>query len=313
MTSHESFDDLEAELLALGDAVDVPAPPPSDVAAAVRARLEADGSTSTDDASTETDHGASGGAEGGDAEQVGPPEELAPRGGPSAPEDGAGAASPVPGEPGSRGRRGVFRRPPGREDGARRPGRRRRLVITAVVVAVVVAITAGTPQGRAAVAHILRLAGIELRISDTPPVAVTPTPLPGERTVTPDQLAGLVKFPVNRPSVLGEPDEVRISDKGRVVSMFWGGVRLDQFDGGFSPVFLKEMGEPWPDNVPLRYGEAWWITGTHRLSYLKRGDNTPLPLRLAEETLLWERSGIGFRLEGVKDKNRAAEIANSLR
>ncbi|MFI9559860.1 hypothetical protein [Nonomuraea endophytica] len=306
MTSHEPFDDLEAELLALGDAVDVPAPPPSDVAAAVRARLEADGSASTDDASTETDDdassetddgasddGASGGAAGGGgAEQVGAP----------------GSGERVSRRPG-----GLLRRPRGREDVSRRPARRRRWVITAVVVAVVVAITAGTPQGRAAVAHILRLAGIELRISDTPPVAVTPTPLPGERTVTPDQLAGLVKFPVNRPGVLGEPDEVRISDKGRVVSMFWDGVRLDQFDGGFSPVFLKEMGEPWPDNVPLRYGEAWWITGTHRLSYLKRGDNTPLPLRLAEETLLWERGGIGFRLEGVKDRNRAAEIANSLR
>ncbi|MFI6395660.1 hypothetical protein [Nonomuraea sp. NPDC050540] len=296
MTSHEPFGDLEAELLALGDAVDVPAPPPADVAAAVRARLE-----------------AGDGANLADGENTDAPEENAPGGDVIAPEDDAGAASPAPGEHGTRRSGGLFRRPRGREDVSRRPGRRRRWVITVVVVAVVVAITAGTPQGRAAVAHILRLAGIELRITDAPPVAVSPTPLPGERTVTPDQLSDLVKFPVNRPSVLGEPDEVRISDKGRVVSMFWDGVRLDQFDGGFSPVFLKEMGEPWPDNVPLRYGEAWWITGTHRLSYLKRGDNTPLPLRLAEETLLWERGGVGFRLEGVKDKDRAAEIANSLR
>ncbi|MFI6293426.1 hypothetical protein ACIBEJ_17680 [Nonomuraea sp. NPDC050790] len=260
MTSHEPFDDLEAELTALGDAVDVPAPPPSEVAAAVRARLEA-----------------------------------------------SDTPTPTP-----RRRGGIFRRPRGRDDVARKP-LKRRWVVTAVVVAVVVAITAATPQGRAAVAHILRLAGIELRIGDAPPAPVTPTPLPGERTVSQDQLSGLVKFEVNRPGVLGEPDEVRISDKGRVVSMFWDGVRLDQFDGGFSPVFLKEMGEPWPDNVRLRYGEAWWITGTHRLSYLRRGDDTPLPLRLAEETLLWERSGIGFRLEGVKDRARAAEIANSLR
>ncbi|MFI6899755.1 hypothetical protein ACIBKY_00775 [Nonomuraea sp. NPDC050394] len=310
MTSHEPFDDLEAELLALGDAVDVPAPPPSDVAAAVRARLEADGANLADGADTTAPERAA-------PEQAAPeqaaPEQAAPGDGVIAPESGAGTASPAPGEHGARRPGGLFRRPRGREDVSRPPARRRRWVITAVVVAVVVAITAGTPQGRAAVAHILRLAGIELRISDTPPVAVTPTPLPGERTVTPDQLSGLVKFPVNRPGVLGEPDEVRISDKGRVVSMFWDGIRLDQFDGGFSPVFLKEMGEPWPDNVPLRYGEAWWITGTHRLSYLRRGDNTPLPLRLAEETLLWERGGVGFRLEGVKDKDRAAEIANSLR
>ncbi|MFE0146292.1 hypothetical protein ACFWY5_04080 [Nonomuraea sp. NPDC059007] len=298
MTSHEPFDDLEAELLALGDAVDVPAPPPSDVAAAVRARLE-----------TEDGAGLADGEDTTAPEQAPPPDEPIT---PITPEGDAGSGSPATDGRGVRRAGGLFRRPRGREDVSRRPARRR-WVVTAVVVAVVVAITAATPQGRAAVAHILRLAGIELRISDAPPVAVTPTPLPGERTVTPDQLSDLVKFPVNRPSVLGEPGEVRISDKGRVVSMFWDGIRLDQFDGGFSPVFLKEMGEPWPDNVPLRYGEAWWITGTHRLSYLKRGDNTPLPLRLAEETLLWERHGVGFRLEGVKDKDRAAEIANSLR
>ncbi|MEU8384379.1 hypothetical protein [Streptosporangium sp. NPDC048865] len=35
-----SPDDLEAQLLALGESLDVPSPPPADVARAVRARLE---------------------------------------------------------------------------------------------------------------------------------------------------------------------------------------------------------------------------------------------------------------------------------
>jgi hypothetical protein len=39
VNSPESFDDLEAELRALGDSLDVPSPPPAEVAAAVRARL----------------------------------------------------------------------------------------------------------------------------------------------------------------------------------------------------------------------------------------------------------------------------------
>ncbi|WP_157254672.1 hypothetical protein [Nonomuraea typhae] len=261
MTSHEPFDgahDLEAELMALGDAIDVPTPPPSDVAAAVRARLER--------------------------------------------ADGLAAHPPAPGR---------------RDDVTRRPGaarRRRRWVITAVVLAVVVAITAATPQGRAAVAHILRLAGIELRITETPPPALsTQNPLPGEHTVEPGELPSEVAFRVGTPAVLGPPKEVRVGDEGRIVSMFWDGVRLDQFQGGYSPVFFKEMGEPWPENVPLRYGEAWWITGTHRLSHLKRGDDTLLPLRMVEQTLIWQRDGVGYRLEGVKDRARAAEIANSLR
>ncbi|MEU8320360.1 hypothetical protein AB0C33_18545 [Nonomuraea sp. NPDC048881] len=40
MNSHDPFDDLEAELTALGPLLDTPSPPPDDVAAAVRARLE---------------------------------------------------------------------------------------------------------------------------------------------------------------------------------------------------------------------------------------------------------------------------------
>ena len=40
MSSHDPFDDLAAELTALADFLDVPNPPPSDVASAVRARLE---------------------------------------------------------------------------------------------------------------------------------------------------------------------------------------------------------------------------------------------------------------------------------
>ncbi|MEU0566768.1 hypothetical protein ABZ297_15445, partial [Nonomuraea sp. NPDC005983] len=50
MTSNEHFDDLEAELTALGAALDVPTPPQADVAAAVRARLTADAPAPRDDA-----------------------------------------------------------------------------------------------------------------------------------------------------------------------------------------------------------------------------------------------------------------------
>lgn len=248
MTSREPFDDLEAELLALGDALDVPAPPPpADVAAAVRARLE----------------------------------------------------SPVPGA--AREARPAPRR------------RRARWKIVTAVVLVVIAITAATPQGRAAVATILRYAGIELRIGEPAPAPTSgPSPLPGERTVKPGDLPGLVRFPVRTPAALGEPDEVRVSDHGRVVSMFWKGVRLDQFDGGLSPVFLKEIGAPWPEEVTIGTGQGWWITGEHRLSYLKRDDDTALPLRTAAQTLIWERDGIGYRLEGAKDKDTAAGIAASL-
>ncbi|GAA2309287.1 hypothetical protein GCM10010149_69310 [Nonomuraea roseoviolacea subsp. roseoviolacea] len=250
------FGDLEAELFALGDSLDVPAPPPADVAAAVRARL-ADS-----------------------------------------------PASPVT-----------------------RPLRRRRgrrwAVVAAVVIAVA-ALTAATPQGRAAVAQILRYAGIELRLGATPVTgAPTPTPaagaptttsLPGEHAVTLAQARAMVRFPVRTPAALGAPDTVTVADGGRVVSMLWpGGLRLDQFDGTISPYLWKQLGPPFPEEVHAAGVDALWIGGAHPLGYIKREDGTSVPLRQAAPTLIWASGGVGHRLEGAGDKNRAARIAASLR
>ncbi|MFG6200421.1 hypothetical protein [Nonomuraea sp. JJY05] len=256
MNSREPFDDLEAELLALGDLLDVPSPPPADVAGAVRARLEPSHGEAPDPA-----HGP------------------------------ARTHSPSP----------VRRR------------RARWKVVTAVVL-VVIAITAATPQGRAAVVRILRFAGIELQIGDTPPKAVaSATPLPYEHTVAPDGLKAEVKFQVRTLKALGEPERTTVSDRGRVVSMFWpGGVRLDQFDGGLEPVLFKKLGPPWPDYTKVGPYQAWWLPGAHPLGYLSRTDGTEIPLRQAGPTLIWQQDALNYRLEGVKTMEEAVRIATSL-
>ncbi|MFC4117411.1 hypothetical protein [Nonomuraea zeae] len=272
MSSGEPFDDLEAELLALGDLLDVPAPPPADVAAAVRARLEA------------------APAPGGDAAPV--------RDGDAAPAPGGDAA-------------------PAR-DGGRRPARRARparwKVVTAVLIAVV-AITAATPQGRAAVVHILRFAGIEIQIGDTPPTPIPTTALmPGEQAVLPADLADHVKFPIKSPAALGDPQSATVADGGRVASMFWaGGIRLDQFDGGLDPIFFKKLGPPWPDYVQIGPYQGWWISGAHPLGYIRREDGTEVPLRQAAPTLIWQQGTMSYRLEGVGSAQEAVRIATSLK
>ncbi|MEU7898352.1 hypothetical protein AB0B45_36510 [Nonomuraea sp. NPDC049152] len=250
MTSPDD-DGLEAELMALAEVLDVPAaPPPADVAAAVRARLE--------------------------------------------------QAAPDP----SRRRPGPARR--------RRWGRSRWGLVAAIVVAVV-ALTAATPQGRAAVVHILRLAGIELRVGENGTPPASPLPLPGERTVTLDAARHMVRFPVKVPAELGAPDRVTVSDGSRIVSLFWAdGVRIDQFEG-LAPYFVKQLREPWPDNVGVDGAEGWWIDREHTISRVDREDGTELPLRLSGPTLVWFDGEVAVRLEGVKDKRRALEIAASLR
>ncbi|NUW45703.1 hypothetical protein HT134_37155 [Nonomuraea rhodomycinica] len=239
-------------MFALGDALDVPAPPPADVAAAVRARLAAT------------------------------------------------PASRVTRTPGT--------------------WRRRRWAVVAAVVLAVAALTAATPQGRAAVAQILRYAGIELRLGGAPttgtttPGGPTPTSLPGERAVTLAEARAMVRFPVRTPAALGAPDTVTVADGGRVVSMLWpGGLRLDQFDGTISPYLWKQLGPPFPEQVHARGIDALWIGGAHPLGYIKREDGTSVPLRQAAPTLIWENGGVGHRLEGAGDKDRAARIAASLR
>ncbi|NUP18188.1 MAG: hypothetical protein HOZ81_19300 [Streptomyces sp.] len=294
MNSHdpfEPFDDLEAELTALGALLDVPSPPPSDVAAAVRTRLDppppADTQTPADPADTET-----------------PADPETP-----ALEGPDPAHGPQRSHPPAPGRRDDGRRPP-----ARRARRNRWKIVTAAVIAVI-AVTAATPQGRAAVAGILRFAGIELQIEETPPPPVrTTAPLPGEHTVNPEDLSGEVKFKVRTPSKLGTPHTVTVSDEGRVVSMLYaGGIRLDQFAGGIDPFFFKKLGPPWPDYVQLDKAQGWWIPGEHPLGYIHREDGTQIPLRQAAPTLIWQQDTLTYRLEGVRTKEKAVKIAESLR
>ncbi|RSN01809.1 hypothetical protein DMB42_37170 [Nonomuraea sp. WAC 01424] len=257
MSSHDPFDDLETELTALGGLLDLPSPPPADVAAAVRARLE---------------------------------------------------TSPPEGE-------SVTRLPaPGRRKDVRRTRRARWKIVAAVVIAVG-AVTAATPQGRAAVARVLRFAGIELELGDRPPTPVRTTAnLPGEHTVAPGDLPALVRFKVGTPTELGAPDHATVSDQGRVVSLFWpGGVRLDQFQGGVDPFFFKKLGPPWPEYVQVNQAQGWWIPGAHPLGYIQRTDGSPIPLRQAAPTLIWQRDTITYRLEGAGTKERAIQIAESLR
>ncbi|NJP97875.1 hypothetical protein HCN51_52095 [Nonomuraea sp. FMUSA5-5] len=246
MSSNEPSDAIESELTALGDLLDVPAaPPPADVAAAVRARLSQDN-------------------------------------------------EPV------------------------RPARRRRRTRWAVVAAVVVAVitvTAATPQGRAAVAQILRFAGIEIEVGDTTPPPVTTTAgLPGEHEVARADLPAQVRFPVRTPAALGEPQRVTVSENGRVASMFWpGGIRLDQFDGTMAPFFFKKLGPPAPEYTRVNGREAWWIPGEHPLGYIPREDGTQVPLRQAAATLIWQQDGVNLRLEGAGSLKEAVRIASSIK
>ncbi|GAA4193211.1 hypothetical protein [Microbispora amethystogenes] len=189
----------------------------------------------------------------------------------------------------------------------RRPSPR----LAAALVAVLVSVLLGaTPQGRAAVVSVLRFAGVEIHVGGVAPLPTgLPGPLPGERRVTLAEARGAVRFPVVVPSALGEPADVRVADGGRVVTLLWPGIRLDEYDGTLTVVWHKELGEPWPEQVSAVDG--WWISRNHGVSYVS-AQGRAREERVAGPTLIWQHGLVGLRLEGP-GRDEALRIASSVR
>jgi hypothetical protein len=202
------------------------------------------------------------------------------------------------------------------EKPARRPVRR--LVAAAVTVLVALATAmAVSPTVRAAVYDFLRIGGVEIHENEpaplTPSQSVDP-PLPGERDVSLTQAREEADFPLKLPTGLGKPTTVRLIDGARVVSMAFGPVRVDQFDGGLDPMFTKFASARDVHHVTVAAGPAIWVDHPHPVLYTDRdGRMREEGARLAGSTLIWENGGITYRVEGDLTEHQAVVIAESLR
>jgi hypothetical protein len=198
----------------------------------------------------------------------------------------------------------------------RRPGWRAALVVVAAFLAVVIA----TPQGRAAIVHVLRFAGVELRQGPGPVRSPgSSASLPGERQTSLEQARRQVSFPILVPAALGLPDEVVVSDGGRVVSLIYrhtsyGQVWMDEYSGHLDPVYFEKIAAFGSvTEVELNGTKGLWIRGPHELIYVSR-DGTPAfaSARLTTgNTLIWGTRQVALRLEGNLSKTAALAIANS--
>ena len=189
------------------------------------------------------------------------------------------------------------------------PARRRRTAAIAAAAALLAGLGL-SPQVRAAAADLLELAGIELS-DERPDSSPTPEqPLPGTHEIDLEDAAGESTFPLSAPRALGEPEQVRVADGGRVVTMEGrdGPVVLDQFDGTIGPVFEKQVGEIDVREVDLDGVPGWWIAEPHDLLYVDRdGEVVRATARLAGRTLFWESDdGVAIRLEGEELSRREA-------
>lgn len=197
-----------------------------------------------------------------------------------------------------------------------RPHTVRRLVTVAVaaLVALVTAMVV-SPAVRAAVFDFFRIGAVE--IHENLPAPVTPSlnaPLPGERDATLEQARAAVDFPLRLPAELGPPGAVRLADDDRVVTMAFGGIRVDQFDGGVDPMFTKFTSAADIHHVMVGDLPAIWVDRPHPVFYTDRnGQTREATARLAASTLIWEADGITYRVEGDLTEREAIAIAESLR
>lgn len=188
----------------------------------------------------------------------------------------------------------------------RRPVFRRPLLAVAAALLVVLVAVLAAPRPREALADWLGVTAVRITLGSepVPDVPVGSRLSLGTRTSLDD-----LPFPVQVPPALGSPDEVWERD-GREVSFVWrhahGPVVLTSLLAD-DPVLRKQPAGAPVEAVDVAGTTGFWIGGEHRV---QRDDE---PAVAAGDVLLWERDGVSYRLEGMRTKAAAVEVARSLR
>lgn len=183
--------------------------------------------------------------------------------------------------------------------------RRRNRWLTALVAALTAfAIAfAVSPAVRAGVQNLLEFAGVEFRTEA--PQSIAP-PLPSNE-ISLDEARAQMPFEIHLPQELGTPDKVTVHE-GRFVTLHYGDLRLDQFDGTIRSTIGKLLAGDGIEQI----GDKVWIPYPHRIFYIDRNgewhDEGP---HGAGQTLIWQRDQVTMRLEGDLTKERALEISES--
>jgi len=207
----------------------------------------------------------------------------------------------------------------------------RRLALAAVAVLVLAGAAAlVNPATRDAIAHFFHVPGVIVsRVSPRPSLSpLTPLDL-GRRTTLADAQSA-VSFSVAVPSSLGTPDAVYLDTDvpGGEVALAYAprpgiplvkqtnlGVLFTEFRGDLIPGFLtKEVGPSTTlEQTSVNGDPGWWIAGEPHLLITRIGDTDyPVSLRMAANTLIWERGGVTYRIESGLSKADALRIAAGL-
>jgi hypothetical protein len=184
---------------------------------------------------------------------------------------------------------------------------------------------AAFPGVRDAVRDVFGLQGATVERRHRLPAGPPPQPLKlGARTTLADADVGFTPL-----VPLGRPDGVfvRHTVPGGQLSLTYRprpglprarsthlGLLVTEFRGDLSPDYLRKIVGPATDVARLG-GHALWIAGAPHYFFYRAPDGRFLvnQLRIAQNVLLLERGRLLIRLEGAFDRERAIEIARSLR
>lgn len=210
--------------------------------------------------------------------------------------------------------------------GERRRTRSRRWVLAVALAALaVLAATLAVPEARSALFRVLHIGGERIEhVDELPEVAPDPAELDldqalGER-VSLAEARRRAGFDLRE--LEDAPDRVYLGDRGTVWFLYGEPsnvrllvaqtprVRVDE-------ILIKKLVGSATAVEPVAVGGArgYYIDGAPHVVLLldEQGHPVEESIRLARNVLVWEKDGVGFRLEGGFTRKQALELAGSLR
>jgi hypothetical protein len=204
---------------------------------------------------------------------------------------------------------------------------RRAFTLALVVLAVAIGAVMAVPGTRAAILEFLHLRGVTIaRVEELPTVSLQrdfDKLFLGEQ-VTLEEARRRSDFEVVVPEALGEPHAVYFQSgnpPGGMVSLVYGTPErpralFTEFHATVEEVIFKKIAAGTHiASVRVEGQPGFFLSGNpHEFSYFDRtGEYRQEIIRLAGNTLLWERGTLTLRLEADIDREEALEIARSVR
>jgi hypothetical protein len=194
------------------------------------------------------------------------------------------------------------------------PRLRRWLVALAAALAAIGISAAVSAPVRAAIVHVFRFGGVEVRPGPGPAPATSPS-LPGEHRTTLQAASAEAGFTVRAPSALGPPDRITVSD-AHVVSLYYqaGGrpIRIDEFAQDLSMMFEKYTATGTATHVTVGGRDGYWFDDPTITLYLGPDGADPGSARRTDGTLLWVDGGVTYRMDGLRPLSAALAVASSI-